>query len=49
MLAEVEKRLYRYYYSERYESTGKKLCADGNVTGTVVQGECKVDRSQRGR
>lgn len=30
------KRQYQNYHCERYEPTGKKLCANGNVEGTVA-------------
>ena len=39
------KRQSRNYHCERYESTGKKLCANGNVEGTDVHSEYKTDCS----
>lgn len=36
-------------FFERHKSIVKKLCADGNVTGTVTHSECKTDCSQRRR
>ena len=33
-----KKGQYRHYHCERHEPTGKKLCADGNVTGAVARG-----------